>query len=443
MTEIRLFEQEQCSAFLSSAKEIIDFQQYLNRIWANRRFFFPDEDQLKQHSQNILFHKGKQWQSLNYAGFIRYKHCHIHLLPKLFQNDPKVSSMLVFRHLLYYLSYSFRQKYPYDISDWGETKGLSLPGFWISLFVNAVEEFLMDAALYAFENKKSLSFKGKPDFPTYYHRKLPSGQWHQISCFSDTGSHNHPLYQLIQFVLKLLVHSKLEDELKQKTEELSLKLNHIPSRSFSLRDCVALRLPPWESKAIWLLECCKMLLASGWDTGKKESGLKGISFLVSMPKLYEEFIFAFINEHFPELNAEKQSFSYLAKEKESGKEAFLIRNDIFLPSRQLLIETKYKIRKGKGGHNNYGIETNDIYQVVSYALARGIRKILMIYPANYSAGSANNPIQTFVVADKFSDEKNIQITVADLELCCVNVPFLKMELDNKIKNQLKKIIFEI
>ncbi|MBK6989184.1 MAG: hypothetical protein IPH33_13750 [Bacteroidetes bacterium] len=64
-----------------------------------------------------------------------------------------------------------------------------------------------------------------------------------------------------------------------------------------------------------------------------------------------------------------------------------MRNDIYIDE-LLIIDTKYKIRSNDDGLKA-GVSQSDLYQMVSYAIRRNCKNVLLLYP--YMESSQNAP----------------------------------------------------
>jgi len=113
------------------------------------------------------------------------------------------------------------------------------------------------------------------------------------------------------------------------------------------------------------------------------------------------------------LNVQSQSTDFLAYNQ--GHKVFQIRNDIYI-NRQLIIDTKYKVRYSDGTLKS-GVSQNDLYQMVSYAIRRNCRDVLLLYPELKS--SLKSPAEFKIPSAMLSEDlnihaRNIDITFEDI-----------------------------
>lgn len=78
--------------------------------------------------------------------------------------------------------------------------------------------------------------------------------------------------------------------------------------------------------------------------------------------------------------------------------AFPIKNDMLLSShsgkKQLIVDTKYKIRPKDQRDKKGGVSQTDLYQMISYALRRNTNQVLLIYPNKYGQERADKACHT-------------------------------------------------
>ena len=135
---------------------------------------------------------------------------------------------------------------------------------------------------------------------------------------------------------------------------------------------------------------------------------RNFCFMVPMEYIFEDFIFGFISDKWPELRIRNQSTDYLALNE--GEEVFQIRNDIYIDD-LLIIDTKYKIRSNDDGLKA-GVSQSDLYQMVSYSIRRNCKNVLLLYP--YIESAQNAPTLFKVPSEMLSEELNIQVESIDI-----------------------------
>jgi len=54
-----------------------------------------------------------------------------------------------------------------------------------------------------------------------------------------------------------------------------------------------------------------------------------------------------------------------------------------LTGKQLIIDTKYKLRDRESTNAKQGISQSDLYQMISYALRRETDQVILLYPCRY------------------------------------------------------------
>jgi 5-methylcytosine-specific restriction enzyme subunit McrC len=110
--------------------------------------------------------------------------------------------------------------------------------------------------------------------------------------------------------------------------------------------------------------------------------------------------------------------------KSNGNAVFQIRNDIYIPH-HLIIDTKYKIRSNDDGLKA-GVSQSDLYQMISYALRRNCKSVLLLYPAAIDSTAADTTF--FIPSDMLSEDiqidiRNINIVFNDLQKADMTMKF--------------------
>ena len=149
---------------------------------------------------------------------------------------------------------------------------------------------------------------------------------------------------------------------------------------------------------------------AGLAPGQIRRGLR--AFKRSVP-VFEDFIAGFLEKHFSndwEVKYQKSEMNL------TDEYAFRMQHDIFLtskllPSRQIIVDTKYKLRGDFKSDNKRGISQSDMYQMASYALRRGCTEVLLLYP---NQSDQLLPEDHFTISSGFNKDHKINITAAEI-----------------------------
>ena len=175
-----------------------------------------------------------------------------------------------------------------------------------------------------------------------------------------------------------------------------------------------------------ILDLCRLYLSNQViDLENKESN--NFCFLLPMEYIFEDFIFGFIADKWTVLEIRSQSTDFLALS--HGASVFQIRNDIYIQDK-LIIDTKYKIRSNDDGLKA-GVAQSDLYQMISYALRRNCKNVLLLYPAteNSSGIDTNFSIPSAMLSE------DIEINVRNINIVLDNF----QDADNEMKSRVVSI----
>ena len=139
------------------------------------------------------------------------------------------------------------------------------------------------------------------------------------------------------------------------------------------------------------------------------------SLLFPMEYIFEDFIAGFLENKFSsEWKVEYQKSNMNLSSK---PDAFQMQHDIFLTlkkdkTKRIIVDTKYKLRGGDFKEDKKkGISQADMYQMVSYALRRGCKDVILLYP---NIDEALNESDSFSVKSGFQEDVNISIVAAEV-----------------------------
>jgi 5-methylcytosine-specific restriction enzyme subunit McrC len=373
--------------------DLNNFKAYLREVWNSRHLFYTgtgkddvlteeQEMDLQRQGQALLRFDGNDVQARNYAGFIQYKHLHLPILPKIF-SAKQFSANTVFEHLLYYLSYGRSFRFPFSWNGLTTGNQDDLLQLLIHWFAGYTEKILTEKPYRAYYEEHGTSgfMQGKLDVPGYVRHTLSSGQWQELYTRHAPFVYDNDFNRLVKYTARQLL-PLAGDHSRILLQSLLQVLQEVSERHFSHTDCESIAINRLQEEQLNILQMCRFFLASQQLKVPHDQG-EYFSFLVPMERVFEEFVAGFIQSHFPGLQFEVQSVHELASS--DGKRVAGIKNDIWLPGRSVIIDTKYKCI-GTGPHTTMSqIGHSDIYQMVAYAVRRKCTEVHLVYPQTTDA----------------------------------------------------------
>lgn len=470
---VNLFEYQNKES-LSSKVSLLNF---LNKIWEEREktIYFRNQpkeddeieteadrdDDIKSQQQFISVF-GNTIKARNYVGVIHFEGVTYNLLPKIFydgynkkleeeKNKTKEQEPIkeylneIQKNILWWLGYSKRLKFPKLQSNFNKIKADSFFEILIYLFSNFTRELLTRQIYQNYtEIDRELSFmKGRINMNAYIKDNLCTGNWAKISCTYDSFEIDNQLNRIIKYVAKLLLSHTQRS--KQALREIIFTLDEVTDLQITAADCEKVKINPLFTEMQTVLDYCKLFLTNSMVFTWKND-LKVFAFLIPMEKIFEEFIFEFIERHQSEIfNGEKYKVKSQASEyylaslkKDDDANIYQLKNDILITNKKentFIIDTKYKLAYYK----DFKPSQSDMYQMVSYAIRQKCNQVKLFYPKSDDKSDVIDcKQQHYVVKDEFA-EKFIDIKVYQLPIIATDFPENK-SYEKPLKDVLK-IIF--
>jgi 5-methylcytosine-specific restriction enzyme subunit McrC len=425
-----------------------EFLCFLNKVWQVREqsIYFrnqPKEEEevenesdidsdLKKEQQFISFLSDNSIKARNYVGVIHYEGITFNLLPKIFyleyesinkkeeyKDEREIHLNKIQQNILWWLSYSKRLKFPKLESSYNKIKTKSFFEILIYLFSNYTRELLTKQIYQHYsEIDRELSFlKGRISMNSYIKDNLCNGNWSKISCTYDSFEIDNQLNRIIKYVSKLLLQNTKNSNNKQALRKIIFTLDEVADIQIIATDCEKVKINPLFSEMQTVLDYCKLFLTNSMVyTWKNE--LKVFAFLIPMEKIFEEFIFGFIEKHQSEIfinkNYKVNSQSSNGKSLDQGNKYKLI-HDILIKNGDIveyIVDTKYKLAYSKEKGKDFRPSQVDMYQMVSYAIRQKCVGVKLFYPKSNENKIVCNQ-QNYIVKDELSNS-DINIKVYNL-----------------------------
>ena len=357
---------------------------FLDDIWNKRERLSFDGDESNTEVQRFIqfIHKTKELKSNKYVGVIHYNGERINLLPKIFYDgttkcdEGRIEGIQ--KHILWYLSYCRKLKFPNYQSSLGSMKNDFFEVI-IYLFAKYTRELFNNAIYQQYEeiSREVHNIKGRLNTSRYINENLSRGRWHKVNCDYDAFVIDNKFNRIIKYVANLLFHASRNAENKRYLREILFLLDDVSDETASASDCQKITFNPMFGAFETVRDYCQLFLDNSISINYKNE-LRLFAFLLPMEYLFEDFIFGFIDEEIEVLKAKAQSTSIYLDE----GEVFGLRPDLCIssPDKEFIADTKYKIIYSDREDAKKGISQNDLYQMVAYAIRFKVPDIVLLYP---------------------------------------------------------------
>lgn len=420
---MRLFEWHSDS-FPGHPSKVPDFVNYLSGVWQNRNRYVESGEELTEEERQeeriqrqrfFDFTIDGKISARNYVGVVQYEGIRVEVYPKIFAGDETENVKLWQLNILYWLSYSRKVKFPFSFADVSKFQFDDFLELLIYLFANYTEEVISNQPFQAYQTvgEETPFLKGRISFGQYTKNNLSTGKWQHFFCNHEPFVYDNLFNRIVKYVTRRLLAVSNNFLNQERLHEILFILNDVSDVTCAASDCDKVKLNPLFAEHQQILELCRMYLSEQViDLDNQDSS--NFCFLLPMEYIFEDFIFGFLSEKWAGLNIRSQSTDFLAKS--NGNAVFQIRNDIYIPH-HLIIDTKYKIRSNDDGLKA-GVSQSDLYQMISYALRRNCKSVLLLYPAAIDSTAADTTF--FIPSDMLSEDiqidiRNINIVFNDLQ----------------------------
>jgi len=432
---VKLFEYQN-KLLYGNALETNELEVLLREIWYKRRLspmHWMNEQRggatLSNTQAFLTIDRNNYVQAQNYVGIIKHQDKVIHLLPKVFYQKNKTYTsekdiQNIYSHLMWWLTYCRHIRLPFAQASFDQYLKGDIAEVLIYLFASYTEQLLRQQSHQAYESiQETLPYiRGRFEAQSYLTQQLSRGNWQNLPCHYEAFKVNNQFNQLLKGVCRQLLNLTQNNKSQQLLQNIVNELVVVSEKNVSIEDCEQIQLNPLFEEWQLVLNYCRLFLAqSAVLTGRNAYSL--LAFLVPMEQLFEQFVFGFLQQHFPLYHTQFQdSSTYLAHNKE-GKKVFQLKNDILLtqPNGTLkIIDCKYKLIDIDVKHQQVkGIKQRDLYQIATYAVRRGCKEVFLLYPNTITdTMRSTNCISKvyFDIQEQFSGEK--------IRLCVAKISFV-------------------
>lgn len=439
-----------------SQESLDELLNFLQSNWEQRAIFY-DDGKVNSKQQFLDFIGQKNIRTKDYVGTIVYKGHQLNIFPKVFKEfkDDDDRKSLDLQHLMHnlvkWIEYTAKIDYPYIsiAADMENTDDLQ--ELFVSLYVRYVKAALDRGLFFRYEEKTENlpTIRGRLDIKDYITKKYPTGQFGKFLCSYSTFEFDNLLNRVIKCTLKFVWNIATPSNQKI-IRNLLNKLGEVSDQNCTPRDCDTIQLSKMQSKYKIILSMSKMFLLNK-TTNYNLDTHDSFCFMFPTDLLFEGFIGGFIQSIFNKdakvtLQASEVSLvdSIRLGDREFAQ-AFVMRHDILIEHKEkgmFILDTKYKEVSRFEGNTDFrydlinDINSGDLYQVLTYAVSRGLDKVYLLYPQFRFEEKEPNPAILKKSVEVEGQKSNIDIYA-------VRIPFVFEDDDEKTSRCLKEAILSL
>ena len=213
--------------------------------------------------------------------------------------------------------------------------------------------------------------------------------------------------------------TKLSENL-QILQEVVFILDEVEDKICHAHDVDMILLNPFFEDYSKVLDSCKLILNQHLYSPNSYD-FSTWCLLLPMEYIFEDFLAGFLQQHFHhKWKVEYQKSNLTLSD---NPKAFQMQHDIFLTSKinkekKIIVDAKYKLRPPNfKSDTKKGVAQNDLYQMVSYALKRGISEVFLVYP---NISEIINSADSFEISSGFDTTQAINVTTIEIPFWSLN-----------------------
>lgn len=422
-------------------EKLKQLKTYLNTVWQNRHVFYEETKTSHSSQQRMFDFDENQIRARNYVGFFRFEGVEMYVLPKIFATRPVPSPEACFKHILYYLSYSQRVRFPFSLTRTDSTPSLFVPEVCIFLFASYVENLLTEQPLQMYQERtEEMDFlRGQLAIDKYVKENIATGNWQKLHSRHTPLLYDNQFNQIVKYTARWLLSVTRYAPATERLQRILSLLQNVTNTPATYEDCLKVRLNDQQTPQQAVLDMCAMFLGNemiNYQVGQKYN----FAFLLPMEQVYEDFVGGFLKKHFAHWQPKTQAKKYLAKNT-AGKSAFAIQPDISIAKPALIADTKYKIRQAPFKNSKTAVDESDLYQMMAYALGNNCTNMVLLYPVSYGQQRASTPSESFTVASELLTTP-LRIRAESIDITTTDTKNFPQQLEQNLKVQLEAIVFQ-
>lgn len=429
-----------------SVPDRVNLRSYLCQVWQERQAVFGNDalgeengmETVDDPYQPFLSFDGAEIRARNYVGFIQLGDWHLEIYPKVFKGLD-ISPIRVIRHLFFWFDYCRKWKLPFSSAHLQDLEEMPLPELIIFLMATTTYETVssMPMSMYNAMEEATTAPRGKIDLTRYLSTGFVNGNQHLIDCAFESFEFDNRLNQIIKYTCRLLLSRARFGETQRVLEELLFLLDEVSDHPAHYSELDRIQLSPLFAGYEVVKDICSAVLRQVLYSNEAYD-LRHWCLLLPMEYIFEGFVAGFFERHFFRdwmVDYQKSDLNL-----SSQPAAFQLRHDIFLsrlgkPAVKWIVDAKYKLRgKDFKRDKKKGIAQADMYQMVSYALRRGVQNILVLYPNQEETVSEPDE---FTIESAFPGRDKIRIVAAEIPFWSSSGP---AGLSNRLEPVLRNLL---
>ena len=239
----------------------------------------------------------------------------------------------------------------------------------------------------------------------------------RLACRYDELSEDTPLNRVLKAAVTRLVRLVRAPANIRLLAELAARFETVSDSPHPLREAV--RLDRTNTAFHDLHRLARLFLADEWQS-TKSGAADGFSLLFPMNELFEEFVGRCLKRALaPNLVRLQPGGRHMLVDVD-GDPIFAIRPDAVLEAEtqnpDVVFDTKWK--KLKPDRKNLGVEHGDVYQMLAYARAWGVTRLILLYPWRKETANKDGILRRWTVTRSNSD---LDIATVALDIATVDV----------------------
>lgn len=410
-------------------------KQLLRNIWSERLLETNENEQIEGEdlkNQPFIQFDGNQIKANNYVGFIQNDDELIEIYPKVFSHLENPNKNLMLRHIFYWFSYCRKWRFPFNQANLDNLDIDRFPELIIYLVANQFLETVSNHPLMQYHpvEETLTTPRGSINFSRYINKSLVRGNHHLIECDHEPFLFDNKVNRIIKYCARLLMSQTGFAENQRLLQEVVFILDEVEDTPINIHDINSANVNAFYDDYQLVLEMCKSIVNQQiYAHGSYDNSQWCLLF--PMEYIFEDFVAGFLEAHFSDQwKVEYQkSNAYLS----TNPQAFQMQHDIFLTARngsgrEIIVDTKYKLREYPANDLKKGVSQSDLYQVISYAYRRGCSEVFLIYP---NTTESLKDSEKFEIVSGFQGGQVITAKVID-------IPFWSLNL-NRVEAELKKV----
>lgn len=439
-----------------SQESLDELLNFLQSNWEQRAIFY-DDGKVNSKQQFLDFIGQKSIRAKDYVGTIAYKGHQLNIFPKVFKEfkDDDDRDGLDLQHLMHnlvkWIEYTAKIDYPYISISADMENTDNLQELFISLYVRYVKAALDRGLFFRYEEKTEdlPTIRGRLDIKDYITKKYPNGQLDKFQCTYSTFEFDNLLNRIIKCTLKFVWNIATPSNQKI-IRNLLNKLGEVSDQNCTPRDCDTIQLSKMQRKYKIILSMSKMFLLNK-TTNYNLDTQDSFCFMFPTDLLFEGFVGGFIQSVFNEeakvtLQASEVSLvDSIRLGDQEFAQAFVMRHDILIEHKEkgmFILDTKYKEVSRFEGNTDFrddlinDINSGDLYQVLTYAVSRGLDKVYLLYPQFRFEEKEPNPAIL---------KKSVEVEgrKSNIDIYAVRIPFVFEDNDEKTSQRLKEALLSL